>query len=95
MNKILGVVTIEEKCQMETIDNRLTTLRELGLSLNKYYIDDEVARFDAKYQEAVKLVNTEKKQWWDYICKKYNWDDSEFDTWTLNFRTNEILVGKL
>ena len=85
MNKVVGIVTEEEKAVIKELNAHRNSLEELILILPK---DDEL------YKTAINDMDetTKKyKEWWNQKYEKYQWEKGEGD-WKILFETNEIII---
>ena len=85
--KTVGLVTLEEKNEIQTLFERRNGLNELAKILTP---DNE-----ALYQKLVKDMGetgTKFQKWWDSMATKYQWEGSENGHWEINFETCEIFL---
>ena len=87
MKKIVGIVTEEEKKEIQSLFERRSGLNELARIVT---VDNE-----ALYEKMVKdLGETRVKfqSWWDHMAHKYKWESAENGKWEIDFNTNEICL---
>lgn len=85
--KLVGLVTPEERDEIQTLFERRNGLSELSQILT---IENE-----ALYEKLVKdLGETGAKfqNWWNRMGEKYNWESAEGGNWEINFETCEIYL---
>ena len=88
MKKYVGLVTLEEKNEIQLLFERRNGLNELAKILTP---DNE-----ALYQKLVKDMGetgTKFQQWWDNMAAKYQWESIEGGNWEINFDTCEIYLN--
>ena len=87
MRKLIGVVTEEEKLEIQSLFERKNGLNELAKIVT---VENEML-----YEKLVKdLGETGRKfqDWWDYMASQYQWEQCEKGNWEINFGTNEIYL---
>lgn len=87
MRKLIGVVTEEEKLEIQSLFERKNGLNELAKIVT---VDNEML-----YEKLVKdLGETGRKfqDWWDCMASQYQWEQCENGNWEINFGTNEIYL---
>ena len=85
--KQIGIVTPEERNEIQTLFERRNGLNEIA---NILRIDNEEL-----YEKLVKdLGDTGIKfqNWWDRMAEKYQWESAENSSWEINFDTCEIYL---
>lgn len=85
--KLVGLVTIEEKNEIQGLYERRNGLNELAKILTT---DDE-----ALYEKLVKdLSETSRKfqNWWDTMFEKYEWESAPNASWEIDFDTREVFL---
>ena len=85
MEKIVGIVSEEEKNEIQALFERRNGLQELAKILKA---DDSVL-----YEKLVKDLGetgTRFQAWWDSTSKKYKWESAANGNWSINFDTCEI-----
>jgi CXXX repeat modification system protein len=87
MKKLVGTVTNEEKCEIQTLFERRNGLNELAGILT---VDNEVL-----YEKLVKDIGEtgmKFQNWWDRMSSQYQWESTENGNWEIDFDTNEIYL---
>lgn len=87
MKKLVGKVTSEEKCQIQSLYERRNGLAELARILN---VHD-----DALYEKLVADMgetSTKFQDWWNRMSVKYSWEQSVNGNWEIDFETGEIYL---
>lgn len=87
MKKLVGIVTEEEKNEIQTLFERRNGLNELAKILTAA---DEVL-----YEKLVKdMGETGMKfqNWWDRMSDQYQWESVVDGNWEIDFSTNEIYL---
>ena len=91
----VGVVTEQEKDIIEKLYERKESLNELLIALDNIDISSE-KKSDTHKKIINDKINTELKfnSWWNDMGQKYRWRGSENGIWAIDFKTNEIFLGK-
>lgn len=87
MNKIVGIVTEQERDEIQALFERRNGLNELAKILT---IDNSEL-----YERLVKdLSDTTGKfqRWWDTMSKKYQWEGTDNGNWEIDFDTCKIYL---
>ena len=87
MKKLVGTVTNEEKCEIQTLFERRYGLNVLAGILT---VDNEVL-----YEKLVKDIGEtgmKFQNWWDRMSSQYQWESTENGNWEIDFDTNEIYL---
>lgn len=85
--KIIGLVTKQEKKEIQTLFERRNGLNELAKIIS--------ADNEALYEKLVKdMGETETKfqYWWNIMSQKYQWESTKESNWEINFETCEIYL---
>ena len=85
--KLVGLVTPEERNEIQTLFERRNGLNELA----KILTGDN----SELYEKLVKdLGETGMKfqGWWDKMAEKYQWESAKDGNWEINFDTCEIFL---
>lgn len=85
--KLVGLVTPEERDEIQTLFERHNGLSELSQILT---VENE-----ALYEKLVKDLGetgTKFQDWWNRMGEKYNWESVEGGNWEINFETCEIYL---
>ena len=94
MNKeLLGLVTEQEKEEIQKLFERKSALQEIIPSLNSGLLTAE--QTDELYEKVIidmGKTNTNFHQWWNDKAKQYNWKSVENASWNIDFETNEIFL---
>jgi CXXX repeat modification system protein len=95
-NKVIGIVTEEEKNEIERLFERKNGLSELMLSLpSNSFIEKELS--SSVYEKLVLDMGKTKTafdKWWSDMQAKYNWESTSECSYEINFETNEIILMK-
>ena len=86
MKKIVGIVTEEEKKEIQSLFERRSGLCGAVVAMKV---------MEALYEKMVKdLGETRVKfqSWWDRMAHKYKWESAENGKWEIDFNTNEICL---
>jgi CXXX repeat modification system protein len=85
--KFVGLVTPEERDEIQTLFERRNGLNELAKILTNENAD--------LYEKLVKDMGdttTKYQSWWNQMAKKYQWESSVDGNWEINFETCEIFL---
>lgn len=85
--KLVGLVTPEEKAEIQLLFERRNGLNELAKILS--------ADNTELYEKLVKDIGetgTKFQSWWNRMAEKYKWESTENGKWEINFETCEILL---
>ena len=85
--KYVGLVTPEERDEIQTLFERRNGLNELAKILTNENAD--------LYEKLVKDMGdttTKYQSWWNQMAKKYQWESSVNGNWEINFETCEIFL---
>ena len=85
--KPIGLVTPEERNEIQTLFERRNGLNELAKILTS---DNEVL-----YEKLVKDMgetSTKFQNWWNRMASKYKWEGTENGNWEIDFDTCEIFL---
>ena len=85
--KIVGIVTTEEKNEIQQLFERQNGLNELAKILT---IDNKEL-----YEKLVKdfgETSTNFQNWWSRMGEKYNWESVEGGNWEIDFDTCNIYL---
>ena len=85
--KPIGLVTPEERNEIQTLFERRNGLNELAKILTS---DNEVL-----YEKLVKDMgetSTKFQDWWNRMASKYKWEGTENGNWEIDFDTCEIFL---
>ena len=89
MDKRVGIVTEEEKIEIQTLFERKNGLAELSKILTAENVE--------LYEKLVKDMGetaTKFQQWWDETAAKYGWERSEHGSWYIDFQTSEVFLSE-
>lgn len=87
MKKRVGIVTEEEKREIQHIFERRNGLNELAKVI--------VVSNNDLYEKLIKdMGETQQKfqTWWDKMYIKYQWERNERGNWEIDFNTNEVFL---
>lgn len=87
MKKKVGIVTEEERNEIQTLFERRNGLNELAKILTP--------ENESLYEKLVKdMGDTSIKfqNWWSSMNEKYQWEGTEKGHWEINFETCEIYL---
>lgn len=88
MNKeVIGLVTPEEKQEIQALFERRNGLNELA----RIVTADNVELYE-KLVKDLGETGTKFQQWWDTMGEKYRWKSAEDGNWEINFETNKIYL---
>ena len=87
MKKLVGTVTNEEKCEIQTLFERRNGLNELAKILS---VDN--AELYEKLVKDLGETGTRFQQWWDRMAQKYNWESCDNGNWEIDFDTCDIYL---
>ncbi len=73
----LGNITKEETDAIEYILERLAGLEELQLIV-------ENSVLEKKLQKEIQELKSASEEWWQKMCKKYNWNIDDTDEWEVD-----------
>lgn len=85
--KIVGLVTVEERDEIQKLYKRHSGLADLAkiVSVDNAELYEKVVgdlgETDARFQD-----------WWNQKGEKYNWESAENGRWQINFETCEIFL---
>lgn len=87
MRKIVGLVTPEERDEIQKIFERKNGLAELAKIVTADNID--------LYEKLIKDMGetgTKFQQWWNEKARHYDWESRPNGNWEINFQTCEIIL---
>lgn len=87
MKKIVGIVTIEEKNEIQMLFERRNGLNELAKILTP--------ENGTLYERLVKDMGEtglKFQSWWDRMGEKYQWESTPNGTWEIDFNTCDIYL---
>lgn len=87
VKKLVGLVTPEERDEIQRLFERRNGLNELAMIVT--------ADNDALYEKLVADMGetgTKFQQWWDTMANQYQWESVENGNWEINFETCEIFL---
>lgn len=88
--KRLGKVTEKEKIKIQTLFERMKSLKELGLTFASPMLSEEASKeLKGKYSEDVKNTQEAYNNWWQEISNKYKWSINS-GSWSIDFDSNEV-----
>ena len=85
--KLVGLVTPEERTEIQTLFERRNGLNELAKILTA-----ENAELYEKLIKDLGETGTNFQKWWDDMAAKYQWESAEDGNWEINFDTCEIFL---
>lgn len=95
-SKLIGMVTEDEKNEIERLFERKNGLSELMLSLSSNaLLDDDIK--NAAYEKLVNDMGKTKlafEKWWSNMQEKYKWENIKGYSYQIDFETNEIIIAK-
>lgn len=95
VKEVVGIVTEEEKIEIENYYSKQAALKELCFAFNNSFVEGNVK--DTLYEKIVTDMQITMKlhvKWWADMSAKYKWRGDENGRWTINFQTNEIYLVK-
>lgn len=87
MKKKVGMVTVEERDEIQALFERRNGLNELSKILTADNAD--------LYERLVKDLGetgTRFQNWWDTMTRKYQWESAENGNWEIDFNTCDIYL---
>lgn len=87
MKKKVGMVTVEERDEIQALFERRNGLNELSKILTADNAD--------LYERLVKDLgetDTRFQNWWDTMARKYQWESAENGIWEIDFNTCDIYL---
>ena len=85
--KLVGLVTPEERTEIQTIFERRNGLNELAKILTA-----DNAELYEKLVKDLSETGTKFQNWWNRMGQKYQWESAEGGNWEINFDTCEIFL---
>lgn len=85
--KVVGLVSPEEKDEIQALFERRNGLNELA----KIVSADNIELYEKLVKDMGETA-TKFQQWWDRMSQKYQWESADGGNWELNFETCEILL---
>lgn len=89
MRKLVGIVTEEEKTEIQSLYERQNGLNELAKILTP-----ENEKLYEKLVKDMGETSTKYKFWWNRMEAKYQWEGCPNGSWEINFDTCEIFLTK-
>ena len=87
IRKLVGLVTPEERTEIQTLFERRNGLNELAKILTA-----DNAELYEKLVKDMGETGTKFQAWWDNMAQKYQWESAENGNWEINFDTCEIYL---
>jgi len=85
--QVVGLVTPEERNQIQTLFERKNGLTELS----KILTSDNTELYE-KLVKDLGETSMKFQQWWDNMAQQYNWESHPKGNWEINFQTCEITL---
>lgn len=85
--KLVGLVTPEERTEIQTLFERRNGLNELA----KILTDDNAELYE-KLVKDLGETSTNFQNWWDRMIDKYQWESVDGGNWEIDFKTCEIFL---
>lgn len=87
VKKLVGMVTPEERNEIQTLFERRNGLNELA----KVVTADNAELYE-KLVTDLGSTGTKFQSWWDRMSDKYQWESADDGNWEINFDTCEIYL---
>lgn len=87
MKKEVGIVTIDEKNEIQALFERKNGLNELA----KILTSDNVELYNRLVADMGATV-TKFQGWWDRMGSKYQWESADNGNWEIDFNTCKIFL---
>lgn len=87
MNKVIGLVTAEERDEIQKLFERRNGLNELA----KILTSDNEELYERLVND-IGETSTKFQNWWNTMEKKYQWESHPEGHWEINFNTCEIIL---
>lgn len=85
--KIVGIVTPEERDEIQKLFERRNGLNELA----KILTSDNTELYE-KLVKDMGETSTKFQSWWTRMSQKYQWESTDNGNWEINFDTCEIYL---
>ena len=85
--KIVGIVTPEERDEIQKLFERQNGLNELA----KILTSDNTELYE-KLVKDMGETSTKFQSWWTRMSQKYQWESTDNGNWEINFDTCEIYL---
>ncbi|MCR3759780.1 CXXX repeat peptide modification system protein [Clostridium felsineum] len=93
INEKVGIITTEEKEEIEVLYERKLALEELAMTLDNPEFDkNSRSKIYERIIEDLGKSKVEFECWWEEKSKKYQWKSIEGYQWKINFETREIFL---
>lgn len=89
MKKEVGIVTIEERDEIQSLYERRNGLKELAGILSA---DDNSRSLYEKLVSDMGETTTKFQSWWDDKSKVYQWESAVNGSWEIDFNTCKIYL---
>ena len=87
--KLVGLVTPEERTEIQTLFERRNGLNELA----KILTSDNAELYE-KLVKDMGETSTKFQNWWNRMSNKYQWESTVNGNWEINFDTCEIFLNE-
>lgn len=87
MKKVIGIVTEQERNEIQALFERKNGLSELA----KILTADNAELYERLISD-MGQTGTKFQNWWDSMAQKYQWESVDGGHWEINFDSCEIIL---